>query len=339
MGTEGKRVFTTPRLVVSRCLEFDAVRYDGSRISSPFVALLREHAECIPVCPEVEIGLGIPRESVRIVRVGGEDRLIQPATGKDVTEPMHRFIAGFLDGLPDVEGFVLKHRSPTSGLGGVNVYPSAGKSAAIERTAGFFGREVIRRYPFHPKEDEGRLRDHRIRDHFLTRIYTLADFRQVKALGTMDALVRFHTRQKLLLKAHSAGKMRDLGQIVANRENRPVAEVMARYGPILLQVLSRAPRIGTNLDILQHALGYVSHGLAPQEKAFFLENLEAYRAGRVSLAVPKNLLKAWILRFDAGYLKAQAYFAPYPDDLMEAAHWETDLGRDLWKDREKEPGD
>jgi uncharacterized protein YbgA (DUF1722 family)/uncharacterized protein YbbK (DUF523 family) len=336
MGTDGKRIFSTPRVVVSRCLEFDAVRYDGSRISSPFVAQLREHAMCIPVCPEVEIGLGIPRESVRIVRTGGEDRLIQPATGRDVTEEMRRFIAVFLDGLPAVDGFVLKHRSPTSGLGGVNVYPSAGKSAPLGRTAGFFGREVIRRYTSFPKEDEGRLRNHRIRDHFLTRIYALADFRQVKDRGTMDALVRFHRQQKLLLMSHSPGGLRDLGRIVANPEKRPSTTVIREYGAALLPALSRAPRIGTNVNMLQHALGYVSEGLSGGEKAFFLETLEAYRAGQVSLAVPKNLLKAWILRFDTGYLKDQAYFAPYPDALMEAAPYETDAGRDLWKEDPEE---
>ncbi|MEI7433503.1 MAG: DUF523 domain-containing protein [Methanomicrobiales archaeon] len=124
-------------MVISRCIEFDSCRYDGSKIPSPVVAQLKSHVDCMPVCPEVEIGLGIPRATVRIVRIDGVDHLIQPATARDVTGEMIVFDNRFLDSLPPVDCFILKGCSPTSGTSGVSVYPSAEKSQAIERTAGF----------------------------------------------------------------------------------------------------------------------------------------------------------------------------------------------------------
>ncbi len=135
-----ERHYARPRIVVSRCIEFDPCRYDGSKIPSPVVASLKDQADCIPVCPEVEIGLGIPRGTVRIVRLDGIDHLIQPATGRDFTGEMTAFAHRFLDALPPIDGFILKGGSPTSGTSGVRVYPSAEKSMAIEKTAGFFHR-------------------------------------------------------------------------------------------------------------------------------------------------------------------------------------------------------
>ncbi|RQD84862.1 MAG: DUF523 domain-containing protein, partial [Methanocalculus sp. MSAO_Arc2] len=174
------RHFPRPRVVVSRCIEFDPCRYDGSKIPSPAVDHLKAFADFIPVCPEVEIGLGIPRATVRIVRIDGVDHLIQPATGRDVTSDMTRFTQQFLDSLPVVDGFILKGGSPTSGTSNVKVYPSAEKSMAIDRSAGFFAREVLKRFPSLPIEDELRLNNARIRDHFQTGIFTLAAFREVE---------------------------------------------------------------------------------------------------------------------------------------------------------------
>jgi len=131
------RPFPRPCVVVSRCIEFDPCRYDGSKNPSPAVEHLKHFVDLLPVCPEVEIGLGIPRATVRIVRLEGVTPLIQPATGRDVTDEMTSFANRFLDGLPPVDGFILKGGSPTSGTSNVKVYPSAGKSMAIERSAGF----------------------------------------------------------------------------------------------------------------------------------------------------------------------------------------------------------
>ena len=195
------RHFSRPRVVISRCIEFDPCRYDGSKIPSPSVEHLKPFVDFIPICPEVEIGLGIPRATVRIVRMGDVDHLIQPATGRDVTNDMTSFANRFLDSLPPVDGFILKGGSPTSGTSNVRVYPSAEKSMAIDRTAGFFAREVLKRFSHLPIEDELRLNNARIRDHFLTGIFTLAAFRNVEETLDREALVQFHAANKFLLMA------------------------------------------------------------------------------------------------------------------------------------------
>jgi uncharacterized protein YbgA (DUF1722 family)/uncharacterized protein YbbK (DUF523 family) len=325
-----KRQFNVPRLLISRCLEFDAVRYDGTMIKSPFVKRLKPFVDAIPICPEVEIGLGIPRETIRLVRVKEEDRMIQPATGRDLTDAMRRFSRKFLDQVPPLDGFILKNRSPTSALKDAFVYPSSEKSSPLGKAPGIFTREILLRYPHHPMEDEGRLRNHRIRDHFLTCIYTLADFRKVREKGTFSDLIRFHTQNKLLLLGHHQALLSQMGQLVAHAHHSP-NEVIIQYEEFLLLAMENAPRTSTNINMLLHAFGHVSHSLSGAEKAFFLDVIAQYRSGQVSLAVPKNLLKAWIVRFDEESLREQTFFAPYPDPLMEPEAWEDEQKRDYWR--------
>jgi uncharacterized protein YbgA (DUF1722 family)/uncharacterized protein YbbK (DUF523 family) len=327
------RIFRTPRIVISRCIEGDPVRYNGEIIRSSIVKVLKQFAEFIPICPEIEIGLGVPRDPLRIVRINGGDHLIQPATERDLTDEMRNFSASFLDSLPSVEGFILKNRSPTSGMKDAKVYPSPKSSAPIERTAGFFGRAVLERFPHLPIEDEGRLRNVQIRDHFLTRIFALADFRTIQGLGTLEGLVEFHTQNKYLLMAHNQKRQQKMGRIIANHAHMPVDEVIGRYQLELLEILFRAPRYTTNVNVLLHALGHFSHRLSEKEKAFFLDALGRYHAGKISICAPKNIIKAWIIRFEDPVLDRQTFFAPYPDELMELEPAETDRGRDYWSDQ------
>lgn len=324
------RTFKTPRILISRCVEFDHCRYNGDMITSHIVRNLKPDAEFITVCPENDIGLGVPRDPVRIVRRGGEDRLVQPATGRDVTAEMHRFSASFLDALSPVEGVILKSRSPSCGTRDVNVYPKPERSAAIDRTAGLFAGAVQERFPLLPLEDEGRLRNVRIRDHFLTCIFTLADFRLAAASGRTGRLIRFHTQNKFLLMACHQRLQQEMGAIVAGAGDRPFGEAVADYREHLLRALAKAPRYTANINVLMHAMGHFSDRLSRDEKALFLDALEQYRQGFVSICAPKNILKSWIVRFDDPYLGEQTFFAPFPDHLMEISAAEADRGRDFW---------
>lgn len=330
-----ERQFARPRLVVSRCLEFDACRYDGSRIPSELVAALRPRADLIPVCPEVEIGLGIPRETVRIVRGADGDRLVQPATGRDVTEEMRRFATEFLDRLPPIDGFLLKGGSPTSGPGGVRVYPSPSKSAPVARSAGFFAREVLRRYPDLPVEDELRLGNARIRDAFLAAVFSLSAFREVESGGDPEELVRFHTNHKLYLGACHRGRTREMGRLVAGRAGLPPGEVFTRYRVMLRAALSRAPRHTANVDVLLHALGHFRGRVSDEERAHCLRLIERYRAGQAYLAEPRDLLRSWTIRFHDPVLIDQTFFAPYPPELALLPGEATGRGRDLWQHRDE----
>jgi uncharacterized protein YbbK (DUF523 family) len=186
------RTFAHPNIVISKCMGFAACRYNGVTIPDAFVQQLEPFVTYLPVCAEVEIGLGVPRDPVRIVLVNDEPRLLQPATGADMTEKMQTFSAAHLDSLSDIDGFILKGRSPSCGIKDVKLYRGMEKGAAVARKGnGFFAQAVLERYGHLPVEEEGRLTNFTIREHFLTALFALADFRAVKASGAMGDLVRF----------------------------------------------------------------------------------------------------------------------------------------------------
>ncbi|MDF0591044.1 DUF523 and DUF1722 domain-containing protein [Candidatus Methanocrinis natronophilus] len=360
------REFAKPRVVVSRCIEFDHCRYNGQMIASDFVASLAPYVEFLPVCPEVEIGLGVPRDSVRLVSSalkGGEvgDRgeavvgaegcaggeggrgeggkggvanisLIQPTTGRDVTADMNSFAARHLDSVGDVDGFILKASSPSCGIRNTKVYPTAGKSAAISRSgSGLFGGAVLARYPELSVEDEGRLRNPRIKEHFLSKLFALASFREAKRSGSMKELVGFQTENKMLLMAYHQAETKALGKIAANHDHRPFSEVAASYELHLRRALCRPRRYTSNINVLMHILGHFSDSISEGERKLFLENIQRYRDGKITICPNTTILKSWIARFDDDYLSSQTFFEPYPQDLMEVDPVVSHRGRDLWR--------
>lgn len=319
--------FPKPRIVVSKCLGFAACRWNGVTIPDEFVSRLQPHVEFVPVCAEVEIGLGVPRDPVRVVSVDGELRLVQPATGKDFTDAMRRFAQGYVDAVGAVDGFILKSRSPSCGIKDVKVYPSAGTTAPTGKGAGFFAAAVLERFGDLPVEDEGRLTNFTIREHFLTRIFALARLRQVVQAGAMRDLVAFQARHKLLLMAYNQTELRALGRIVANPQKRPFADAAAEYQAHFRKALLRAPRTGAIINVLMHALGYFSESLSAREKAFFLDSLERYRARKIPLSAVTAILRSWIVRFENAYLADQVFFDPYPEALAEVT--DSGKGREL----------
>ena len=230
-------VFPKPIIVVSKCLGSDPCRYNGGVVQDKFVTRLGPHVEFVPVCPEVEIGLGTPRAPVRIISSGDGFRLIQPSSGFDVSEKMRGFSRGFLDGLKDVDGFLLKNRSPSCGFTDVKVYSGPEKGPPTGKTAGFFGGAVVEKFGDRAIEDEGRLKNLNIREHFLTSIFAFARFRALQESASMHDLVRFHSVNKLLLMAYSQTKLRQLGRVVANAEGNRIEAVLELYGKYFRQVL------------------------------------------------------------------------------------------------------
>lgn len=305
-----------PRLVLSRCLELAACRYDGSTIRARFVRLLAPHVDLVPVCPEVEIGLGVPRAPVRLVHVGGEPHLQQPATGRDVTDDMRAFAAGFLDTLGEVDGFLLKSRSPSCGMKDVKVYPGTQGAAPAGKGVGLFAAAVLERHPDVAVEDEGRLTNFRLRHHFLTRLFASAALREV---GTMAELVAFQASAKLLLMAHHEAGMRALGRIVANADQHPFPAVVTAYRARFAQALAHPARPGPMINALQHAQGFAADALSASEKAHFASLLEEYQRKRIPLSAPLAVLQGWIARLGLDYLARQRLFDPYPRELMTLA--------------------
>jgi uncharacterized protein YbgA (DUF1722 family)/uncharacterized protein YbbK (DUF523 family) len=320
------RSFAKPRVVVSKCLEFAACRYNGVKMSDDLVRQLKGHVDFQPVCPECGIGLGVPRDPIRIVETIGARRLVQPATGRDVSDAMRRFAGDFVAGLGAVDGFILKGRSPSCGIKDVKLWRSPEAESPCCKTTGLFAEAVLNRFGDLPVEDEGRLQNFVLREHFLTKLFALAEFRELSGAAAMCDLVAFHARQKWLLMAYSEAQARALGRIVANHANRPPAEVYAAYRPALAKALARPPRVTAIVNVLLHAFGYVSDGLAAAEKAFFLDVLEKYREGKIPLSAATAVLKSWAVRFQADNLMEQTFLDPYPEALV--AITDSGKGRD-----------
>ena len=305
-----------PRVVFSRCLGFEACRYNGQTIRDDTVESLVPFIEPITVCPEMAIGLGVPREPIRLIEEKGEHVLLQPATGRDVMAQMASFADQFLDELTNVDGFILKYRSPSCGLSQVRVYNSRAPRAGHRKGMGAFGGRVMERFSDLAVEDEGRLQNFDIRQHFLTKLFTLARFREATARRGMKDLVAFHARHKFLLMAYNQTAMRGLGRVVANAKRLPFDEVVRTYRTGLLAALARAPRRASAINVMLHGFGYVSDNLSPSEKSFFLDALERYRARQIPLSVPASLVRSWSIRFGVEYLLDQIYFEPFPQELV-----------------------
>lgn len=308
--------FPVPRVVVSRCLEFSEVRYNGSVIPDKAVHRMQSYVEFIPICPEVEIGLGVPRDVIRIVE-GEVEQLVQPKTGENLTETMKRFSKGFLNGIPDVEGFLLKNRSPTCGMHDVKVYQSAENSQVVGKTSGIFAKEILSRHGGLAIEEEGRLKNFTLRHHFLTKLFTLAEFRQVKQEDTMKALQNFHADNKYLFMAYHPGILKKMGQTVANHDHLPLRKVIERYELLLQDLMSRPAKASAHVNVCQHIAGYFKKELSPGEKESFSNLMDQYKEERVPLSAVISVLNSWVARFQSDYLKRQSYFEPYPMELVE----------------------
>jgi uncharacterized protein YbgA (DUF1722 family)/uncharacterized protein YbbK (DUF523 family) len=314
-----------PNIVVSKCLGFDRCRYNGAVIEDRLVEKLAAYVDFEPVCPEVEIGLGIPRDPVRIVEEGGRLHLFQPSTERDVTDEMDAFSLRYLSGLSDVDGFLLKNRSPSCGFGDVKIYRGFSASASTVRGSGLFGARVMELFKGKAIEDEGRLKNFTIRENFLTRIFTIARFRGVEQDPSIQNLIDFHTRYKYLLMAYNQSRMRELGRIVANHRDfgsRP-EEAIALYRKNLEALLDRMPRFTSIINVLMHMFGGFKDVLHADEKRFFLKSIEEYRDERIPLSVLIRILEAWAIGHRNSYLLGQALLKPYPLELVEI----TDSGK------------
>lgn len=312
--------FAKPVVVVSRCFEFEACRYNGLMIPNKMVEALVKHAQLIPVCPEMEIGLGVPRPTLRLVQTKEQVTLRQPDSGADLTQEMNQFSQNFLGNLAEVDGFILKNRSPSCGIRDAKVYGQIEKGAAVGSTSGLFSAQVLERFGHLAVEDEGRLTNLKLRDHFLIKIFMLARYREVCRKGAVKALVQFQTEHKMLMMAYNQTQMRALGKLVGNQQKLPLSELLEEYRQGLLKLLSKPPRVPAMINALMHVFGFFSKRLSQSEKAFFLDCLENYRIARIPLGTVLSLLKGWVIRFEDDYLIKQTLFHPYPEDLIDLAN-------------------
>lgn len=225
-----------PVVVVSRCLEFAACRYDGKKVADSVVRRMTPFVRFVPVCPEVEIGLGTPRDPIRVVERKGARRLVQPSTGAELGGKMRRFAAERLGALSGADGFLLKSRSPSCGPAGVKIYADARAASPASRGAGFFAEAVLERFPHLAVEDEARLADPKVRRRFFAKLFCLAAFRKAKKTRSAAALAAFHGAHRSFF---GRSARRALENAAALRRR---ADAFDAYEKILFALLARPPR-------------------------------------------------------------------------------------------------
>lgn len=314
-----------PKIIVSRCLGFEKCRYNGETILSDIVENLKNFAELITVCPEVEIGLGVPREPVRVAESQGVKHLIQPATDRDYTKEINEWNKKFFDEYKDIDGFILKNRSPTCGIGDVKIYKGLSKTSSAYKGSGFFGEFVLEKFPFHPIEDEGRLLNYEIRDHFLVKLFAFTKFKEIKKNKIINELNKFHSENKLLFMAYNQAGLNRLGKILASYNKSNKESVFEEYEKEFLKIFMRKASSGNFINVLQHAFGGMSANLNAGEKNFFINSLEEYRDERIPLSTVTYLIHSMAVRFNNEYLVNQTLLNPYPPDLIKA----SDSGKKL----------
>lgn len=310
--------FVKPVIVMSACLDGDRVRYNGEILHNELVEKLKNFVDIMKVCPEIGIGLGVPRDPIKIYQTEAGYRIYQTKTGLDFTEKMKDFSSRFLDGLKDVDGFILKGKSPSCGTSGTKIYRDKNAKDILRMGMGLFAQYVKEKFPLKPAEDELRLKNDEIRHHFLTKVFAFAQMRNLeKNPQSISQLIEFHTKCKYLLMLYNQSKMIQLGKIVAGYKKGNIERIVSDYAVIFYTAFERKPGIKKQINVIQHIYGYFSHRLNPAEKRHFLSLLKKYQSKKIPLITLLELLKSFAFRFDVKYLMAQRYFSPYPDQLYE----------------------
>ena len=305
------------RVGISSCILGNPVRWNaGHKLDKYLTHTLGQFVEYVPVCPEVEVGLGVPRESMRLVGDPERPRLITFKSKTDHTDKMVRWADKRVKALEkeNLCGFIFKSDSPSSGMIRVKVYNDKGMPHKVG--VGIFARAFMNHFPSIPVEDDGRLNNPQIRENFIQQIFTMKRWREIDTgRANMGKLVDFHTRNKLLLLSHSQKHYRMMGKLVAAGKQLPISDLYRQYQGMLLDALKLKTTIKKNINVLQHLMGYFKKELSADEKQELLETFEHYRREQVPLIVPITLINHYVRKYQQPYLKHQTYLHPHPLEL------------------------
>ena len=306
-----------PRIVISRCLNIEPVRYNGGIINDEFSKKLLDHVEYITVCPEVDIGMPVPRPTVLLYKKGEQIRMIEPNSMKDYTDEMLNFSEAFLKSLGEVDGFLLKAKSPSCGVKDTKLYQKNLKGLINGRSSGLFAQKAMEYYPYLPIEDEGRLNDYWIRRDFLTKIFSHARFRYLKNnYKDINDLLKFHQEHKYLLMLYDPNTLKQMGNLLANWKKYGLDETMKHYENLFQRALSKRSNSNKHSNVLQHIYGHLSEKISDSEKGHLLKMLDKLRKGKLQLETLLEYIKGFIYRFNDKYLQSQTYLNPFPEELI-----------------------
>ncbi|MCX5849735.1 MAG: DUF523 and DUF1722 domain-containing protein [Deltaproteobacteria bacterium] len=310
------------RLGISSCLLGNKVRYDcGHKLDRFLTDTLGKYVEYVPVCPEVECGLDIPRKSMRLEGNPASPRLIVTTTREDMTQRLVTWAQKRVVQLEkeDIYGFIFKSDSPSSGMERVKIYNE--KSMPVKAGSGIFARIFMENFPLLPVEDEGRLHDPSLRENFIERIFALKRWREASSSKNIKkSLIDFHTKHKLLILAHSPKHYQLMGKLVAAQNSLSGQDVSKQYQDLLLESLKIMATPKKHVNVLQHMMGYFKEKLSADEKKELLELINNYGAGYVPLIVPVTLISHYVRKYNEPYLKEQVYLNPHPSELQLRNH-------------------
>lgn len=317
-----------PRIGISRCLLGEEVRFDGGHKRDLYlVTTIGPFVEWVPVCPEVEVGMGIPREPIQLVADArgvpsgnARVRLVGVKSCTDWTAPMTAYArrrVGEFSGM-GLSGYVLKKDSPSCGMERVRVYDGAQRT---RQGRGLFAEALLAELPNLPVEEEGRLNEPALRENFFERVFA---YQRVQTLlrgrWTAGALVRFHTAHKLQLLAHSRAGYTALGRLVAEVKSRPSREVANAYETLFMRTLTRLATPGRHADVMMHMVGHLKRAIDAADRQELLDAIDEHRRGVVPLVVPLTLIRHHVRRHDVAYLRSQAYLNLHPRELALRNH-------------------
>ncbi|HDP88793.1 MAG TPA: DUF1722 domain-containing protein [Thioalkalivibrio sp.] len=309
--------FKRIRVGISSCLLGEEVRFDGGHKRDAYVVgTLSEYFDFVPVCPEEAIGLGTPREPIRLVQKADGVHVVGVKTvTRDVTEALRAYGEKMAGRMTDISGYILKRASPSCGMERVKVYTEAGMP--VTTASGKYAEAFMQAQPLLPVEEEGRLGDPVLRENFIVRVFVYHRWQTLVTHGlTAQALIDFHTDHKYLLMAHDQNAYREMGRLVAQAGNRPLDELANDYVTALMTALRTRATRRQHVNVLQHLFGYVSKHVDAADRAEMIEIIDHYRDGLVPLIVPITLLKHHFRRHPDPYIERQVYLSPHPKELM-----------------------
>ena len=317
-----ERLQSKPKIGISACLLGEKVRFDGGHKRDRFLTdLFGKFVDWVAVCPEMEVGMGVPRETVRLVGTPHQTKMIAEKSGRDWTTEMQQFSARRISQLAvqHLSGYIFKKSSPSCGMERVKLYQPATLPSRLGR--GLFAAAVMERLPLLPVEEEGRLNDLGLRENFIERVFAYRRWQDTLAAPlSVNALIEFHTRHKFLLLAHSERHYRQLGRIAAKANKGGVAQSYEDYGRIFMDGLARQATRKTHTNVLDHMMGYFSKELSASERQELLGLIHDYRRQLVPLIVPITLVRHYTHKYAVRYLEGQVYLDPSPKELMLRNH-------------------
>lgn len=310
---------------ISSCLLGDKVRYDGGHKKNSFITdVLSQYFTFKAFCPEMAIGLGVPRETIRLIKLNDEIKCVGTKTKElDVTKQLYQMAEEQRGWHQELFGYILKKDSPSCGMERVKLYHPTENVMPEKIASGLYAKRLMDNFPNMPIEEEGRLFDFRLRENFIKRVFIYARWRTLVGQEnqvTISQLQKFHAQHKYIFMSHDQNTMRELGSLVANHQNNNITDICEEYIATMMQLLKKIATPKNHVNTLKHLQGYLKNYLDAADKEELGQINEQYRQGLLPLIVPITLLRHHFRRYPVEYINDSYYLNPHPKELMLFNH-------------------